>query len=77
MATIDIRAAQGNLSLAVEMASTEAVFLECAGRCVAVLLRPERYDELMDASEEVEDVAAFDAAMAEEGPNIPSGAVKT
>ncbi|HEX4806310.1 MAG TPA: hypothetical protein VFU94_10450 [Conexibacter sp.] len=36
-----------------------------------MLLSPERYDELMEALEEAEDVAAFDAAMAEEGPNIP------
>ena len=30
----------------------------------------------MDALEEVEDVAAFDAAMAEEGENIPWDQVK-
>jgi hypothetical protein len=36
-----------------------------------VLVSPERYDELMEALEEAEDVVAFDAAMAEEGPNIP------
>lgn len=36
-----------------------------------MLLSPERYDELMEALEEAEGVAAFDAAMAEEGPNIP------
>jgi antitoxin Phd len=36
----------------------------------------ERYEELLDAFEEVEDVAAFDAAMAEEGENIPWEQVK-
>jgi hypothetical protein len=36
-----------------------------------VLVSPERYERLMSALEDVEDVAAFDAAMDEEGPNIP------
>lgn len=31
---------------------------------------------MLDALEEVEDVAAFDAAMAEEGENIPWAQVK-
>jgi hypothetical protein len=30
-----------------------------------------RYDELLAAFEDAEDVAASDAALAEEGPNIP------
>ncbi len=64
-------AARDNLPEAVAMAQTEAVFLERYGRPAAVLLSPRRYDELMAALEESEDVAAFDAAMDEEGPNIP------
>ena len=54
-------------------AHSEAVFLERYGRRAAVLLSPERYAELMEALEEAEDVAAFDAALAEEGPSIPLG----
>ena len=34
-------------------------------------MSPERYELLMDALEDAEDIAAFDAAIAEEGPNIP------
>jgi antitoxin Phd len=71
MATMNISAARERLPEAVELAHSEAVFLERYGRRAAVLLSPERYDELMEALEEAEDVAAFDAAMAEEGPNIP------
>lgn len=41
------------------------------GRCAAVLLSVERYSQLMDALGEIEDAAAFDAALAEEGPNVP------
>ncbi|HXE45943.1 MAG TPA: type II toxin-antitoxin system Phd/YefM family antitoxin [Conexibacter sp.] len=71
MATMNISSARERLPEAVELAHSEAVFLERYGRRAAVLLSPERYDELMEALEEAEDVAAFDAAMAEEGPNIP------
>lgn len=61
---------------AVTTAQTEAVVLERYGRRAAVLISPERYDELMDALEEIEDIREFDAAMAEEGPNIPWETVK-
>jgi hypothetical protein len=41
-----------------------------------VLLSPERYEELMEVFEDAEDIAAFDASMAEEGENIPWEQVK-
>lgn len=34
-------------------------------------MSPERYEEMLDAFEERKDAAAFDAAIAEEGSNIP------
>ncbi len=61
---------------AVETARTEAVFLERYGRLAGVLVSPERYEQLMAALEDAEDIVAFDAAMAEEGPNIPWEQVK-
>ena len=76
MATMNISTARERLPEAVELAHSEAVFLERYGRRAAVLMSPERYDELMEALEETEDVAAFDAAMAEEGTNIPWDQVK-
>ena len=71
MATLNVSAARENLSEAVDLARTEAVILERYGQRAAVLLSPERYDELVAALEEAEDAAAFDEAMREEGPNIP------
>ncbi|MEO5680112.1 MAG: type II toxin-antitoxin system prevent-host-death family antitoxin [Acidimicrobiales bacterium] len=68
--------ARERLSEAVETARTEAVFLERYGRPTAVLVSAERYDELLDALEEIEDIAAFDAAMAEEGESLPWKQVK-
>ena len=76
MATINISAARDNLADAVEQARTEAVFLERYGRPAGVLLSPERYEQLMAAEEDADDVTAFDAAMSEEGPNIPWAQVK-
>ena len=76
MATMNISAARENLPDAVELARTEAVFLERYGRPAAVLVSPERYERLMTALDDAEDIAAFDAAMAEEGPNIPWEQVK-
>ncbi len=77
MARMNISRAREKLPEAIETARTEAVVLERYGRPAAVLLSPERYDELMNALEEAEDVAAFDTAMAEEGPNIPWEQVKS
>jgi antitoxin Phd len=76
MATMNISAARESLPDAVELAQTEAVFLERYGRLAAVLVSPEQYEKLTAALEDAEDVAAFDAAMAEEGPNIPWEQVK-
>lgn len=76
MATMNVSSARENLPAAVEAARTEAVILERYGRPAAVLVSPEQYEKMMDALEEAEDVAAFDAAMAEEGANIPWDQVK-
>jgi len=76
MATMKISAARDNLPGAVELARTEAVFLERYGQLAAVLVSPERYEALLAAWEDAEDIAAFDVAMAEEGPNVPWDQVK-
>jgi antitoxin Phd len=71
MTTFSISKARESLSDAVELSRSEAVFLERHGKRAAVMVSPERYEEMMDALEEMEDVAAFDAAITEEGTNIP------
>lgn len=76
VATMNVSSAREHLSEAVELARTEAVFLERYGRRTAVIVSPERYDELIAALEDAEDVAAFDEAMAEEGANVPWEQVK-
>ena len=76
MATMNISTARESLPAVVDLARTEAVFLERYGRPAAVLVSPEQYEKLVAALEDAEDEAAFDAAMNEEGPNIPWEQVK-
>ncbi len=71
MAAISISKARETLSDVVDLSKDEAVFLERHGKRAAVLVSPERYEEMLAALEEVEDAAAFDEAMREQGPNIP------
>lgn len=76
MATISVSEAREKLSEVIDIARSEAVTLERYGQPAAVLVSPERYQQLLDALEEAEDIAAFDAAMAEEGDDIPWEQVK-
>jgi len=41
-----------------------------------VLISPERYEQLMDALEEIEDIIAVKAALEDPNPNIPWDEVK-
>lgn len=40
------------------------------------MISPELFGQFLDAAEELEDISAFDSAMAEEGQNIPWDEVK-
>lgn len=73
---MNISTARESLPNAVELARTEAVFLERYGRLAAVLVSPEQYEKMMTAMEDAEDVASFDESMSEEGPDIPWDQVK-
>lgn len=77
MSSVSVAEARNNFSEIIAQSQTEAVFIERRGQQAAVLVSPEQYERMMDALEDAEDVAAFDAAMAEEGPNIPWAQVKS
>lgn len=76
MSTVSASDARKSFASLIATAQHEAVFVERRGEAQAVVLSPAEYERLMDAAEEVEDIAAFDAAMAEEGPDIPWEQVK-
>ncbi|MFT4217738.1 MAG: type II toxin-antitoxin system Phd/YefM family antitoxin [Micropruina sp.] len=76
MSTITVSEVRKSFAAVIETAQREAVIVERRGEPQAVILSPAEYGRLREAADEVEDVAAFDAAMAEEGPNIPWAQVK-
>ena len=77
MVRISVSKARERLAEVVEMSHSEPVELEHYGRRAAVMVSPEHYDQMLEALEESEDVVAFDAALAEEGDNIPWEQVKS
>lgn len=76
MSTTSIADARKNFSEVIATSEREAVFIERRGQRAAVVVSPEQYERMMNALEDAEDVAAFDEAMADEGPNIPWDQVK-
>jgi len=76
MSTISVADARKHLSEVIARTRSEAVFIEQRGQRAAVLVSPERYEQLLDALDDADDVAAFDEAMAEEGQNVPWDQVK-
>ena len=76
MSNISVADARKQLSDVIARAQKEAVFIERRGQRAAVVVSPERYERMLAALEDAEDIAAFDDAMAEEGPNVPWAQVK-
>lgn len=76
MTTMNVTDARSRLPEVLESSKTEAVFLQRRGRSEAVVVSAERYEALMAAYEDVQDIQAFDQAIAESGPTIPWDQVK-
>jgi antitoxin Phd len=76
MSIVSIADARNHFSDVIARAKGEAVFIERRGQRAAVVISPEQYERMLEALEDAEDAAAFDEAMAEEGPNIPWAQVK-
>lgn len=76
MSIVSVADARNQLSDVIARSQSEAVFIERRGERAAVVVSPEQYERMLEALEDAEDVAAFDEAIAEEGPNIPWAQVK-
>ncbi len=76
MVKMSVSKAREKLSEVVELSQSEPVELELYGRLAAVVISPDQYDAMLEALEESQDVAAFDAAIIEAGENIPWNQVK-
>jgi antitoxin Phd len=76
---IPVTEARYRFSEVVETSARQPVYLTKHGRRQAVVLSPAEYERLLEAAEDAEDLAAFDAAMAEiiaGAPTIPWAQVK-
>lgn len=69
--TVSVSEAREKLAEIIDAAETDPVVVERYGRPAAVVVSPARYEQLLDALEECQDIAAFDDALAESGDNIP------
>lgn len=76
MSAISVADARKHFSDVIDRSQHEAVFIERRGRRSAVVVSTAQYERMREALEDAEDVATFDEAMAEEGPNIPWAQVK-
>lgn len=76
MTTVSVADARSHLSDVIARAKDGAVFIERRGQRAAVIVSPEQYERMREAMEDAEDAAAYDEAMAEEGPNVPWAQVK-
>ena len=71
MSIVSVADARNHFSDVIARSQDEAVFIERRGQRAAVVVSPEQYERMRDALEDAEDVKAFDAALAEDGDNIP------
>jgi len=71
MRRISISQGREKFADTIESVEVEPVIFERYGQDVAVLVSVKVYEQMLDALEEAEDIAAFDASLAETNPSIP------
>ncbi len=71
MATFASSDARKKFAVALRISKDEPVTIEKHGQREAIIISPQLFDRLVESAEELEDISAFDAAMEEEGANIP------
>lgn len=76
VSTYSMAEARNHFADLIDEAQTQAVVIERRGKRAAVMVSPDYYEQLLEALEDAQDVAAFDEAIAAEGPNIPWDQVK-
>ena len=76
MSTIGAADARKQFADVIERAQHEPVVVARRGHAEVVIVSAAEYERMRDALDELEDIAAFDAALAEEGPNLPWAEVK-
>ena len=59
MTSVPVTAVPSRLDSLVEQSALEPIFFESKSECVAVMISPDRYEQLMDALETLEDIASL------------------
>ena len=73
---VEMKVVAQELPNILEQVKTKPVWITRHGVDVAVVISPELFETLVEAQEELEDIAAVDAAMLDESPGIPWEQVK-
>lgn len=76
MSEISISDARADLSATFKRAKKKPVHVTSHGKTQAVIVDPSLYEKMIEALEELEDIKAFDKAMADKTPGIPWELVK-
>ena len=71
MKALSVAEARRSLATVLDEAARQPLAIERRGRITAVIMGVDQYQRLSRAQEDLDDIAAFDAAMAEEGANLP------
>jgi len=70
MSELSITEARDQFPSVIDAAKKTPVRITRHGKDVAVVIDPSLYESLIQAQEELDDIAAFDAAIEEKSPNI-------
>lgn len=71
MLSVSVAQARQNFAYVLDESSRQPVVIERRGKSEAVIVDATEFERMREALEELDDIAAFDAAMAEEGENLP------
>ncbi|MCL1898082.1 MAG: type II toxin-antitoxin system Phd/YefM family antitoxin [Micrococcales bacterium] len=71
MKQVSVAEARRSLAAVLDEVATEPVVIERRGRATAVIVDAGEYERLRTVQEDLDDITAFDSAMAEEGHNLP------
>jgi antitoxin Phd len=76
MTTIPLSDARRELPSLIDQAQTQAITISRHGVPAAVVLSPSRYEELISALEDLEDLATIETSLKDSSPSIPWETVK-
>lgn len=77
MTTFPLSDARRELPSLIDQAQTEAITISRHGIPAAVVLSPSRYEELLTALEDLQDLALIESSLSDTSPSIPWELVKS